>query len=134
MKKLYTLYNTAMTRMHKPVIAGNYTVTRYTRVIPVVEYKEDKIQWACSTSISMDPVEPNTLKESMTSPNGHQWKMSTISEVKEFLSRKAWILTKRSVVKAKGRNTVPVKWVFKSKEEAYGLIRLKSRNVVKGYM
>ena len=60
--------------------------------------------------------------------------MSTISEVKEFLSRKAWILTKRSVVKAKDRNTVPVKWVFKSKEEAYGLICLKSRNVVKGYM
>ena len=50
------------------------------------------------------------------------------------MSRKAWIMTKRSVVKAKGRNTVPVKWVFKSKEEAYELIRLKSRNVVKGYM
>ena len=31
-------------------------------------------------------------------------------------------------------NTVPVKWVLKSKEEADGLICLKSRNIVKGYM
>ena len=48
--------------------------------------------------------------------------------------RKAWIPTKRRVVKNKGRNTVPVKWVFKSKEEADGLIHMKSINVVKGYM
>ena len=31
-------------------------------------------------------------------------------------------------------NTVPAKWVFKSKEETDGLVGLKSRNVVKGYM
>ena len=70
----------------------------------------------------------------MTSPNGHLWKMSTISEVKHFLSRKVWILMKRSVLKAKGRNPVPVKGVFKSKEEADGSIDLNSRNVVNGYM
>ena len=57
-----------------------------------------------------------------------------ISEMNNFLSRRTWIPTKRSVVKAKGRNPVPVKWVVKIKEEAGGLIRLKSRNVVKGYM
>ena len=51
-----------------------------------------------------------------------------------FLSIKAWIPTKRIIVKAKERNPVPVKWVFKSKEEADGLIRLKLRYVVKGYM
>ena len=60
--------------------------------------------------------------------------MSAISYVNKFLSRKAWIPTKISVTKAKGRNPVPVKWVLKSKEQADGLIRLKSRNVVKGYM
>ena len=42
-------------------------------------------------------------------------------------------MTKRSIVKARGRNTVPVKWIFNSKEEVDGLIRLKSINVVKGY-
>ena len=49
-----------------------------------------------------------------------------------FLSIKAWKKTK-SVVEAKGRKTLPVQWVFNSKEEADGLIRLKSINVVKGY-
>ena len=60
--------------------------------------------------------------------------MSDISEVNIFLSRKACILTKIGVLKEKGRNTVPFKWLFKSKEEADILICLKSINVVKGYM
>ena len=37
-------------------------------------------------------------------------------------------------MKAKGIKSVPFKWVFKSKEEADRLIRLKLRNVIKGYM
>ena len=60
--------------------------------------------------------------------------MSAISEVNNFLSRKAWILTKISVVKSKGIKPIPVKWVFKSKEEADGLIHMKSINVLKRYM
>ena len=60
--------------------------------------------------------------------------MSAISEVNNFLSTKAWIPTKRSVVKSKGRKPVLVKGVFNSKEEAEVLICLKSINVVKGYM
>ena len=60
--------------------------------------------------------------------------MSAISEVNNFLTRKAWIPTKISVVKAKGRNLVTVKWVLNSKEEAESLILLKYRNVFKGYM
>ena len=60
--------------------------------------------------------------------------MSAILEVNNFLSRKAWILEKRSVVKSKGINPVPVKWVFKRKEQTGGLISIKSINVVKGYM
>ena len=60
--------------------------------------------------------------------------MSAISEVNNFMSRNYWITKKRSVVKSKGRNPVPFKWVFKSKEEDDGLIHMNSRNVVKGYM
>ena len=41
---------------------------------------------------------------------------------------------KRSVVKSKGIEPVPVKWLFKSKEESDGFIFLKLRNIVKGYM
>ena len=123
-----------MQKMHDPIIKGNYKVMGYTRVIPIMEHKYNEIQWACSMSIYTDAGEPGTLKESMMRPNGHLWKMSVISEVNNSLSRKAWIPTIRSAVKAKRRNPVPVKWVFKSKEEDDGLIFLKSRNVVKGYM
>ena len=120
--------------MHKPVIEENDKVIGDTRVIPIVEHEYDKIQWSCITSIYTDAGEPETLKEAMTSPNGNLWEMYAISEVNNFLSRKAWILTKIGVVKDKGRNTVPFMWVFKSKEEAEALIFLKSRSVVKGYM
>ena len=51
-------------------------------------------------------------------------------EVNNFLSRKAWIPMMRSAMKAKGRKPLPVKWVFKSKEEPDVLIRLKSINLV----
>ena len=40
----------------------------------------------------------------------------------------------RSVIKAKVKNPVPFKWVFKSREEADGLFCLKSINVVMGNM
>ena len=60
--------------------------------------------------------------------------MSAIYEVKNFLSRKAWITIKKIILKAKGKKPVPVKWVFNSKEETDGLINLKSINLVKGYM
>ena len=60
--------------------------------------------------------------------------MSDIFEGNKFLSRKAWIIIKIIKVKSKGRELVPVNWVFKIKEEHDGLIHLKLRNVVKGYM
>ena len=50
------------------------------------------------------------------------------------LSRKASIPKKICTVNATGRKSVSVKWLFNSKEEADGLISLKSINVVKGYM
>ena len=70
----------------------------------------------------------------MSRLNVHLWGISAISEVNSFLSRKAWIPINRSKLKAKGRNPVPVKWVFKSKGYPYSLILLKSINLVKGYM
>ena len=120
--------------MHEPVIEGNYKVTGDTRVIPIVENEYGKIQWAYSTYIYTNVVEPETPEEEMARPNGHLWKMYAISEVNIFLSRKAWILTNIRVVKAKGRNKIFIKWVFNIKEDADGLICMKLRNLVKGYM
>ena len=74
-----------MPKMTEPIIEGRYKVTRGTRVIPiVVEHEEDEIQWVCNTSISNYSGEPDTLKESMTRPNGYLWKISAISEVNFF--------------------------------------------------
>ena len=71
LKKLNILYSTNIQIMHDPVIEGHYKVTGDTIVIPIMEHKYDEIHWACSTSISIDAEETETLKEVMTSPNGH---------------------------------------------------------------
>ena len=63
LNKLDTLYNPTITRLHKPVIKGNYKVTGDTRVILIVEHEDDRIQWKCITSIYTDSGEPETLKE-----------------------------------------------------------------------
>ena len=134
-KKLDTSYNPSMPIMHDPVIKVKYKVNGKTRVVMIVmEHEDYEMHWACNTSIYTDAREPETLKESITSSNGHLWKMSEISEVKTFLSRKAWIRIKKIILKAKVRKPVPVKLVFNSKEESDRLIHLKSRNLVKGYM
>ena len=105
-----------MYNIDKPVIGSNYKVTGDTIVIPILEYKDEKIQWACSTSISTDAGKLDTLKEAITRPNVHIWRMSTISEGNFFLSRKAWITIKRIKVKPKVRNPVLVKSVLNIKE------------------
>ena len=99
-----------------------------------MEHKDDKIQWARSTPISEDAGERETLKEVMTRPNEHLWKLFVIPEVNNFLSRKAWIPANISVMKSIGIKPVSVKWVFKIKEEHDGLTCKKSINVVKGYI
>ena len=101
--------------MHDPIIEGVYKVTSDTIVILItVEQEEYKIQWACDTSISIDAVEPETLKESMSIPYVHLCKMSAIYEVNGFMSINSWIPIKRSKVNAKGRDPLPLKRVFKS--------------------
>ena len=89
LKKLYTSYKPTMHNMHDPVIEGNFKLTGDTRVIPIVEHKDENIQLTCSTYISKGAGKPKTLKEAIMKPNGHLWKMSTISEVKNILSRRA---------------------------------------------
>ena len=71
LKKLDTSYNPTMQKMHDTVIEGNYKVTGDMRVIPIVDHKDDEIQWACSMSISTDAGEPEILKEAMARPNGN---------------------------------------------------------------
>ena len=62
LKKIDTSHNPKTTKTNKLVFEGNYKVTGDTRVITIVEHKDDKIQWTCSMSISTDDGEPGTLK------------------------------------------------------------------------
>ena len=89
LNKLDTSYNSTMQKMKDPVIEGNYRVTGDTRVIPILRHKDDETHWACSTSISMDAVELENLKEAMRRTNGYLLKMSDILEVNNFPSGKA---------------------------------------------
>ena len=57
-----------------------------------------------------------------------------IAEVNNFLCHNAWIPRKFECVQATGRKSVPVKWVFKTKLDAEGLERLKSKIITKGYL
>ena len=45
MKKLDTSYNPTMQKMHNKFIKGNYKVKEDTRVITIVEHKDDEIEW-----------------------------------------------------------------------------------------
>ena len=60
-----------MPKAHGPIIEGKYKLNEDTRVIPIVEQKEDNIQWECIVSIYMDTGEPETIKEEMSRPIGH---------------------------------------------------------------
>ena len=59
------------------------------RVIPIVEHDEYNIQWMYDESISTDSGVSNTLKEEKSRPIRHLWKMSAISEINNFMSKKA---------------------------------------------
>ena len=74
---------------------------------------ERHIHFCFATAIHSDPGEPKTFKEAMNSKERELWKHAVISEINNFLSRKAWKFVKRSLVKERGRRLVPTKHVFK---------------------
>ena len=64
----------------------------------------------------------------MLRPIGNLWKFSAVSKINNFISRKAWITIRRSTVKVKVSNAVPVKWVLNNKKDPDGSISSNSRN------
>ncbi|KAI2503386.1 GAG-pre-integrase domain [Fragilaria crotonensis] len=89
-------------------------------------------QVAFNATLSSDPGEPKTFRKAMDGKNGVKWKPSAIVEINNFLSRDAWKKFPREMLK--GRKPIPVKWIFKIKEEQDGSLRYKSRIVLKGYV
>jgi hypothetical protein len=87
-----------------------------------------------SATLTSDPGEPQTFREAVDGPAKEKGLPSTKAEVMNFINRDAWKKIERTLVSKLGRKTVPVKWIFKIKEEHHGGLRYKSRIVVKGYM
>ena len=92
------------------------------------------LEAAYNTAVTSDEGDPRTFKEAMASKNSVLWTLSAIAEVNNFLYRKAWTPVKLSEVRKLGRKVIGVKWVFKTKSEWTGDLRLKSRIVTLGYM
>jgi hypothetical protein len=97
-----------------------------------VTFLTKKGQVAFSAVLTSDPGEPKTFRLAMDGKEGAKWKPSAKAEIMNFLSRKAWRKYPRK--KLKGRKPIPVKWIFKKKDEQDGSVRYKSRVVLKGYV
>ena len=85
-------------------------------------------------AVTSDVGDPVTFEGALGVKRGNLWKFSMISEVNNFLYRDAWMPRNLAKVRKKGRKPIPTKWVFKTKLEANGTERLKSRIVTKGYL
>ena len=86
------------------------------------------------TCIQNDDGTPDTWKKALNGDHKEEWSKATISEFNNFLKRGAWKLVRKEQIRAQGRKIVPVKLVFKKKDEADGTVRFKVRCVTLGYM
>ena len=88
----------------------------------------------CATAIMPDPGEPKTFTEAMNCEDADKWKPAAASEVMNFINRNVWIKVARDEAIKAGRKPIPVKWIFKKKNDQDGSIRFKARIVVRGFM
>ncbi|KAI2499176.1 GAG-pre-integrase domain [Fragilaria crotonensis] len=82
--------------------------------------------------LTSDPGEPKTFKQAVEGREKDKWVPSAKAEINNFLSRDAWQKFPRKNLD--NRKPIPVKWIFKVKEEQDGSKRYKSRIVLKGYV
>ena len=112
-----------------PVKEGKYVVTgevEAKNIIPVVIEDEDEVtHLVFATEVTSDVGEPQSYQEAKKSVLGHLWTKSMTSEVNNFINRNVWIARKLEKVRKMGRKPIPVKWVFKVKDESNGEKRLK---------
>ena len=81
-----------------------------------------------------DPFTPRSYNEALKCKDGEEWKVSMKNEIENFVKRGSWKMVLRSEVEKKGRKIIKTKKVFKIKVESDGSRRLKTRDVVLGFM
>ena len=100
---------------------------------PPIRYGfEDMVAYALQVAEEVDPHEPSTYKEAVTSTESAQWLAAMGDEMESLQKNQTWELTKRP---DQGRKVITCKWVFKKKEglsPAEG-IKYKARVVARGF-
>jgi hypothetical protein len=127
MKKLQGYYNPLATETLDKVTEATVIETE-----DDLEEENEVAGVVFSATLTSDPGEPKTYREAVEGPAKDKWIPSTKDEVLNFINRDAWKKIERTLVRKLGRKPVPVKWIFKIKEEHHGGLRYKSRIVVKG--
>ena len=75
-------------------------------------------------------IEPQTLREALSSPESEEWRAAMEEELQSLLANNTWTL----VPLPPGRRAVKSKWVYKAKLDSEGnLKRHKARLVAKGF-
>ena len=139
MKKLDTSYNPTVTgnEEKESIKEGNVVVTGNAKSLPIEIPESEMMDFIVelhNTAVTSDVGDPVTFEGALGVKRGKLWKFSMISEVNNFLYRDAWMPRNLAKVRKKVRKPIPTKWVFKTKLEANGTERLKSRIVTKGYL
>ena len=98
-----------------------------------VEEVEPNIYLVMATHLASDIGEPKDFWEAISSKNKEQWLKASYDECYNFIKRKAWQKVLRAAVRKLKRKIIPVKWVYKKKQEQDGSTRFKGRIVVKGF-
>ncbi len=65
----------------------------------------------------------------MKSPFADEWKRAELDEIKSLIDRKVWDLVPRPP----HANVISCKWVYKTKQDAEGIIKHKARLVARGF-
>ena len=114
---------------------GSYQEAGRTRLNNCIEVEEveNNIYLVFATHLVSDVGEPNDFWEAASSEEKEQWMKASYDECINFIKRKAWQKVLRDTVRRLKRKIIPVKWVYKKKQEQDGSTRFKGRIVVKGF-
>ena len=102
---------------------------KYNPVFLALAVLENAVSVTSTTSIV--PPDPKTLKEALGTPEAADWMDATVSEVTSLLEKGTFEV----VDIPEDKTLVDTKWVFKRKVDAFGnFVKMKTRLVAKGFL
>ena len=129
MKKLGTSYNPDANKHIDRLQEITHYVNLDGESVKVVQ----ETHFVHNTAVTSDPGEPKTINEALSEKNRHLWEPSAKAEIENFLKRQSWEFVDKDIAIKANRKIIPLKWVFKIKNEQDGTKRYKTRLCVKGF-